>query len=90
MDLHSLVPIYIFLVDSLSVIYLLVSSAYSVLPKYIFGIFSVFESIFLLMLYNFIFLFLQHLDRKGVTFCTRTTYDDNAITNAIEIYDSLR
>ncbi|KAG8498986.1 hypothetical protein CXB51_005425 [Gossypium anomalum] len=32
----------------------------------------------------------QHLDRKGVTFCTRTTYDDNAITNAIEIYDSLR
>ncbi|XP_012478426.1 uncharacterized WD repeat-containing protein C2A9.03 isoform X1 [Gossypium raimondii] len=30
------------------------------------------------------------LDRKGVTFCTRTTYDDNAITNAIEIYDSLR
>ncbi|MBA0788985.1 hypothetical protein Gotri_026519 [Gossypium trilobum] len=36
------------------------------------------------------FLFLQLLDRKGVTFCTRTTYDDNAITNAIEIYDSLR
>ncbi|KAA3480280.1 putative WD repeat-containing protein C2A9.03-like [Gossypium australe] len=32
----------------------------------------------------------QHLDRKGVAFCTRTTYDDNAITNAIEIYDSLR
>ncbi|XP_039017800.1 uncharacterized WD repeat-containing protein C2A9.03-like isoform X2 [Hibiscus syriacus] len=32
----------------------------------------------------------QHLDRKGVAFCTRTTYDDNAITNAILIYDSLR
>ncbi|EOY05019.1 Transducin/WD40 repeat-like superfamily protein isoform 2 [Theobroma cacao] len=32
----------------------------------------------------------QHLDRKGVSFCTRTTFDDNAITNAIEIYDSLR
>ncbi|KAG8484404.1 hypothetical protein CXB51_022817 [Gossypium anomalum] len=31
----------------------------------------------------------KHLDRKGITFCTRTTYDDNAITNAIEIYDSL-
>ncbi|MBA0798267.1 hypothetical protein Gohar_008874, partial [Gossypium harknessii] len=43
-----------------------------------------------IILYNFMFLFLQHLDRKGVTFCTRTTYDDNAITNAIEIYDSLR
>ncbi|KAG8481246.1 hypothetical protein CXB51_026056 [Gossypium anomalum] len=37
-----------------------------------------------------LFLCLQHLDRKGVAFCTRTTYDDNAITNAIEIYDSLR
>ncbi|XP_039067653.1 uncharacterized WD repeat-containing protein C2A9.03-like [Hibiscus syriacus] len=36
------------------------------------------------------FLLLQHLDRKGVTFCTRTTYDDNAIMNAIEIYVSLR
>ncbi|KAE8731865.1 Detected protein of confused Function [Hibiscus syriacus] len=32
----------------------------------------------------------KHLDRKGVAFCTRTTYDENAITNAIEIYDSLR
>lgn len=30
---------------------------------------------------------MQHLDRPGVSFCTRTTYDDNAITNAIEIYD---
>ncbi|KAL7177043.1 hypothetical protein ACSBR2_030384 [Camellia fascicularis] len=29
------------------------------------------------------------LDKPGVTFCTRTTYEDNAITNAIEIYDSL-
>ncbi|RDY13513.1 hypothetical protein CR513_01554, partial [Mucuna pruriens] len=29
---------------------------------------------------------MQHLDRPGVSFCTRTTYDDNAITNAIEIY----
>ncbi|RDX65925.1 hypothetical protein CR513_55368 [Mucuna pruriens] len=31
----------------------------------------------------------KHLDKKGVSFCTRTTHDDNAITNAIEIYDSL-
>ncbi|XP_027351457.1 uncharacterized WD repeat-containing protein C2A9.03-like [Abrus precatorius] len=29
------------------------------------------------------------LDKKGVSFCTRTTHDDNATTNAIEIYDSL-
>ncbi|XP_057499368.1 uncharacterized WD repeat-containing protein C2A9.03-like isoform X2 [Actinidia eriantha] len=29
------------------------------------------------------------LDKPGVSFCTRTTYEDNAITNAIEIYDSL-
>ncbi|KAG6384039.1 hypothetical protein SASPL_156167 [Salvia splendens] len=29
----------------------------------------------------------KYLDRPGVSFCTRTTYDDNAITNAIEIYD---
>ncbi|KAK4386782.1 hypothetical protein Sango_2548800 [Sesamum angolense] len=29
----------------------------------------------------------KDLDRPGVSFCTRTTYDDNAITNAIEIYD---
>ncbi|KAK7401467.1 hypothetical protein VNO78_12977 [Psophocarpus tetragonolobus] len=28
----------------------------------------------------------KHLDRPGVSFCTRTTFDDNAITNAIEIY----
>ncbi|KAL9321585.1 hypothetical protein ACSQ67_009638 [Phaseolus vulgaris] len=31
---------------------------------------------------------MQHLDRPGVSFCTRTTFDDNAITNAIEIYTS--
>ncbi|ESW20649.1 hypothetical protein PHAVU_005G003900 [Phaseolus vulgaris] len=30
----------------------------------------------------------KHLDRPGVSFCTRTTFDDNAITNAIEIYTS--
>ncbi|KAE8725906.1 leucine-rich repeat receptor-like protein kinase [Hibiscus syriacus] len=32
----------------------------------------------------------SHLDRKGVAFCTRTAYDDKAITNTIEIYDGLR
>ncbi|KOM36724.1 hypothetical protein LR48_Vigan03g010500 [Vigna angularis] len=32
---------------------------------------------------------MKRLDQKGVSFCTRTTHDDNAITNAIEIYDSL-
>ncbi|KAL3032611.1 hypothetical protein AAZX31_02G092000 [Glycine max] len=31
----------------------------------------------------------KRLNKKGVSFCTRTTHDDNAITNAIEIYDSL-
>ncbi|KAK9932799.1 hypothetical protein M0R45_020021 [Rubus argutus] len=31
----------------------------------------------------------KRLDKEGVSFCTRTTYDDNAITNAVEIYDSL-
>ncbi|XP_031478487.1 uncharacterized WD repeat-containing protein C2A9.03-like [Nymphaea colorata] len=30
----------------------------------------------------------KYLDRPGVSFCTRTTYDDNAITNAVEIYNS--
>ncbi|KAK1272970.1 hypothetical protein QJS04_geneDACA007886 [Acorus gramineus] len=30
----------------------------------------------------------KYLDRPGISFCTRTTYDDNAITNAVEIYDS--
>ncbi|KAJ6700448.1 TRANSCRIPTION FACTOR WD40-LIKE FAMILY-RELATED [Salix purpurea] len=29
----------------------------------------------------------KYLDRPGVSFCSRTTYDDNAITNAIEIYE---
>ncbi|KAJ9558888.1 hypothetical protein OSB04_013502 [Centaurea solstitialis] len=31
----------------------------------------------------------KRLDKQGVSFCTRTTYEDNAITNAIEIYDTL-
>ncbi|KAH9616091.1 hypothetical protein KSS87_006853 [Heliosperma pusillum] len=31
----------------------------------------------------------KHLDKPGISFCTRTTYDDNAITNAVEIYDGL-
>ncbi|GFP94785.1 uncharacterized WD repeat-containing protein c2a9.03 [Phtheirospermum japonicum] len=30
----------------------------------------------------------KYLDRPGVSYCTRTTYEDNAITNAIEIYES--
>ncbi|KAJ8480638.1 hypothetical protein OPV22_024365 [Ensete ventricosum] len=30
----------------------------------------------------------QYLDREGISFCCRATYDDNAITNAIEIYNS--
>ncbi|XP_004294875.1 PREDICTED: uncharacterized WD repeat-containing protein C2A9.03-like [Fragaria vesca subsp. vesca] len=30
----------------------------------------------------------KHLDRPGVSFCSRTTYDENAITNAVDIYDS--
>lgn len=33
---------------------------------------------------------MQHLDRPGVSYCCRTTYDDNAITNAVEIYRSPR
>uniref|UniRef100_A0A161XRW1 Uncharacterized protein n=1 Tax=Daucus carota subsp. sativus TaxID=79200 RepID=A0A161XRW1_DAUCS len=28
----------------------------------------------------------KNLDRPGVSFCSRTTYDDNAITNAVDIY----
>ncbi|XWS27666.1 hypothetical protein CRYUN_Cryun25bG0001000 [Craigia yunnanensis] len=28
----------------------------------------------------------KHLDRPGISFCSRTTYDDNSITNAVEIY----
>ncbi|KAK4776440.1 hypothetical protein SAY86_005128 [Trapa natans] len=35
-------------------------------------------------------LFCKHLDRPGVSFCSRMSCDDNAIMNAIEIYDSLR
>lgn len=31
----------------------------------------------------------KHLDKKGVSFCTRTTHDENSITNSIDIYDSL-
>lgn len=30
----------------------------------------------------------KYLDRPGISFCCRTTYDDNAITNAVEIYDT--
>ncbi|KAK2641664.1 hypothetical protein Ddye_023427 [Dipteronia dyeriana] len=32
----------------------------------------------------------KRLDKKGVSFCTRMTCDENAITNAVEIYDNLR
>ncbi|KAG4937620.1 hypothetical protein JHK82_051849 [Glycine max] len=31
----------------------------------------------------------KRLNKKGVSFCTRTTHDENAISNAVEIYDSL-
>ncbi|KAK9671376.1 hypothetical protein RND81_12G026100 [Saponaria officinalis] len=31
----------------------------------------------------------KHLDKPGVSFCARTTSDDNAITNAVEIYHSV-
>ncbi|XP_075085266.1 putative WD repeat-containing protein C2A9.03 isoform X3 [Nicotiana tabacum] len=31
----------------------------------------------------------KSLDKPGVSFCARTTYEDNAITNAIEIYESV-
>jgi len=37
-----------------------------------------------------IHLVLQYIDRPGVSFCSRTTYDDNAITNAVEIYEHPR
>ncbi|KAL3614908.1 hypothetical protein CASFOL_040569 [Castilleja foliolosa] len=30
----------------------------------------------------------KDLNRRGISFCTRTTYDDNAITNAIDIYNA--
>ncbi|CAI9117256.1 OLC1v1018607C1 [Oldenlandia corymbosa var. corymbosa] len=29
------------------------------------------------------------LDKPGVSFCTRVSYDDNAITNALEMYESI-
>jgi len=32
----------------------------------------------------------QHLDRPGVSFCSRTTYTENAITNAVDIYRNSR
>ncbi|XP_071723162.1 uncharacterized WD repeat-containing protein C2A9.03-like [Rutidosis leptorrhynchoides] len=32
----------------------------------------------------------KRLDKPGVSFCTRTTHEDNAIINALEIYDCLR
>lgn len=31
----------------------------------------------------------KRLDKPGLCFCTKTTHDDNAITNAVDIYDSL-
>ncbi|CAO2831446.1 unnamed protein product [Amaranthus hypochondriacus] len=31
----------------------------------------------------------KRLDKPGVSFCARTTYDDNAITNAVEIFNSV-
>ncbi|GAB2210046.1 hypothetical protein Droror1_Dr00015299 [Drosera rotundifolia] len=30
----------------------------------------------------------KRLDKPGISFCARMTYDDNAITNAVEIYDT--
>jgi hypothetical protein len=30
----------------------------------------------------------KNLDRPGVSYCAKITNDDNAITNAIDIYDS--
>ncbi|RCV08112.1 hypothetical protein SETIT_1G299900v2 [Setaria italica] len=30
----------------------------------------------------------KHLHREGISFCCRTTYDDNAITNAVEIFNA--
>ncbi|KAK4373867.1 hypothetical protein RND71_004544 [Anisodus tanguticus] len=29
------------------------------------------------------------LDKPGISFCARTTYEENAITNAVEMYDSM-
>jgi len=36
------------------------------------------------------FLLEQNLDRPGVSYCAKITHDDNAITNAIDIYDNCR
>lgn len=54
--------------------------------------FSLSFVIIIIIMANFCFYhaLLQHLDRPGVSFCFRTTYDDNAITNAVEIYTSAR
>ncbi|XBH64106.1 uncharacterized WD repeat-containing protein C2A9.03 isoform X2 [Aegilops tauschii subsp. strangulata] len=30
----------------------------------------------------------KHLDREGISFCCRTSHDDNALTNAIEIFNT--
>nr|AHG30905.1 putative WD-repeat protein [Narcissus tazetta] len=30
----------------------------------------------------------KHTDREGISYCFRTTHDENAITNAVEIYNS--
>ncbi|KAM3225439.1 hypothetical protein ACQJBY_058283 [Aegilops geniculata] len=30
----------------------------------------------------------KHLDREGISFCCQTSHDDNAITNAIEIFNT--
>lgn len=30
----------------------------------------------------------KYIDREGISYCCRTTHDENAITNAVEIYDS--
>ncbi|KAF7108102.1 hypothetical protein CFC21_108636 [Triticum aestivum] len=30
----------------------------------------------------------KNLDQEGISFCCRTTYDDNAITNAVEIFNT--
>jgi hypothetical protein len=32
----------------------------------------------------------QNLDHPGVSYCAKITHDENAITNAIEIYDNSR
>lgn len=37
-----------------------------------------------------LFVFGQNLDRPGVSYCAKITHDDNAITNAIDIYDNCR